>query len=87
MPTYNYYCDECDDYFELQHGMTESCELCIACESPSFKRVPSIPIYIQQPAAQKEKKVGDVVEEYIAKNKKSIKEEKKKLKTKINPKS
>jgi len=87
MPTYNYFCEECEDYFELQHGMTEKYELCIACESETFTRVPSIPTYIQQSNLGKEKKVGDVVEEYITKNKKSIQEEKKKLKSKAYPKS
>ena len=48
MPRYNYFCEECDDYFELLHSMTELVEVCIACESPEFTRVPSIPTYIEK---------------------------------------
>ena len=80
MPTYNYYCEECDDYFEFRHGMSECVELCIACESSAFSRVPSVPAYIQRPSIQKDSKTGDLVEEYIRQNKKSVKKEKDRLK-------
>lgn len=60
--------------------MVELVEICIACESSQFSRVPSIPTYIQKAAPVGEKKVGSVVEEYIKENRKSVKEEKKKLK-------
>ncbi len=79
MPRYNYYCEECDDYFELQHSMTELVEGCIACESPSFSRVPSIPAYMQKQKIEKESKEGDLVEKYIKLNKQSVKEEKERL--------
>ena len=79
MPRYNYYCEECDDYFELVHSMTEKLETCIACESPSFGRVPSMPAYIQKQKIEKDLKNGDLVEEYIKLNKQSVKEEKQRL--------
>ncbi len=79
MPRYNYYCEECDDYFELLHSMTELEEFCIACESPTFTRVPSIPTYIEKTKQKADRKTGSFVEEYIEKNKKSIQEEKKRL--------
>ena len=81
MPRYNYYCEECDDYFELSHSMTELMETCITCESLTFTRVPSIPTYIERQQKPTEKKTGSLVEEYIEKNKKSIQEEKKRLKS------
>ena len=80
MPRYNYYCEECDDYFELSHSMTELLEDCIVCSSPDFTRVPSIPTYIEKKKQEVERKTGSFVEEYIEKNKKSIQEEKKRLK-------
>jgi putative FmdB family regulatory protein len=81
MPRYNYYCEECAEYFELVHSMTELVEDCIACESPQFTRVPSIPTYVQKEKTQTtETKTGSLVEEYIKKNKKSVQEEKKRLK-------
>ena len=81
MPRYNYYCKECDDYYELQHSMTELLEVCITCESLEFRRVPSIPTYIEKINKSIEQKTGSVVEEYIEKNKKSVREEKKRLKS------
>ena len=80
MPRYNYYCNECDDYFELSHSMTELVESCLECKSPEFTRVPSIPAYIQKPSIEKESKAGDLVEDYIKQNKKSVKSEKNRLK-------
>jgi putative FmdB family regulatory protein len=80
MPRYNYYCDECDDYFELSHSMTELLEDCIVCSSSEFTRVPSIPTYIEKVKQKADRKTGSFVEEYIEKNKKSIQEEKKRLK-------
>ena len=81
MPRYNYFCEECDDYFELLHSMTELVERCIACESPQFTRVPSIPTYIEKKKQNSERKTGSLVEEYIEKNKKSVQEEKKRLRS------
>lgn len=81
MPRYNYFCEECDDYFELLHSMTELVECCIECESPKFTRVPSIPTYIEKKKQSSERKTGSLVEEYIEKNKKSVQEEKKRLRS------
>ena len=81
MPRYDYYCEECDEYFEITHSMTEVLESCEECNSQAFNRVPSTPAYIQKRvAAKNEKKTGALVEEYIKMNKESIKEEKGKLK-------
>tara|TARA_R110000751_G_scaffold37873_1_gene91401 strand:+ start:232 stop:492 length:261 start_codon:yes stop_codon:yes gene_type:complete len=82
MPRYNYHCEVCDEYFEIKHGMLESLEICVSCESPDFRRVPSIPTYINKINKGSKKKTGSVVEEYIKKNKESISEEKRKLREK-----
>jgi len=82
MPRYNYHCESCNEYFEIKHGMTESLENCISCESSGFRRVPSIPTYINKITRESDKKVGSVVEEYIEKNRESVSEEKKKLREK-----
>jgi len=62
--------------------MTESLENCTFCDSQAFRRIPSIPFYISKINKTSDKKVGSLVEEYIEKNKKSVAEEKKKLKEK-----
>ena len=79
MPRYNYHCKKCDEYFEINHSMTESLESCISCNSLAFRRIPSIPTYITKINKEKNNKVGALVEEYIEKNKKSVKEEKESL--------
>jgi len=61
--------------------MTESLENCTFCDSQAFRRIPSIPTYISK-INKPDRKVGSLVEEYIEKNKKSVVEEKKKLKEK-----
>ena len=61
--------------------MTESLENCNICDSQAFRRIPSIPTYISK-INKSDRKVGSLVEEYIEKNKKSVAEEKKKLKEK-----
>ena len=82
MPRYNYHCEDCDEYFEIKHGMSEVLTNCISCNSQGFRRVPSIPSYINKLNKDSDKKVGSVVEEYIKKNRQSISEEKKKLREK-----
>jgi len=82
MPRYNYHCEDCDEYFEIKHSMSESLENCNICSSQAFRRVPSIPSYINKINKSSDKKVGSVVEDYIKKNKESISEEKKKLREK-----
>ena len=42
MPRYNYYCENCDEYYELQHSMMERLEECAECCSSAFRRVLSI---------------------------------------------
>ena len=82
MPTYNYYCKDCDEYHEVRHSMLEEKTSCIECGSPLYSRVPSIPTYLHKDPQQKERKTGDLVEEYIEKNKKSVEEERQRLKDK-----
>jgi len=82
MPRYNYHCEVCDEYFEIKHGMSEPLTNCISCDSRDFRRVPSIPSYINRFNNNSDKKVGSVVEEYIRKNRESVSEEKKRLREK-----
>ena len=82
MPRYNYHCKDCDEYFEIRHSMTESLENCTICDSQAFRRIPSIPFYINKINKISDRKVGSLVEEYIEKNRKSVAEEKKNLKGK-----
>jgi hypothetical protein len=81
MPKYNYYCEECEEYFEIRHSMKESLDNCALCDCPSPIRVPSIPNYITKINKKNDQKAGSLVEEYIKKNRESVKEEKNRLKS------
>jgi putative FmdB family regulatory protein len=82
MPKYCYYCESCKEAYEVVHSMKERLKKCDLCNEHTLRIIPSIPAYLSKKKSEKEKKVGSVVEEYIEKNKESIKEEKKKLKNK-----
>jgi len=80
MPKYNYYCKDCDEYFEIRHSMTEVLDSCVCCESGTFSRIPSIPSYINKIIVTKDERPGAIVEDYIKQNRQSVKEEKERLK-------
>lgn len=81
MPKYNYYCKSCDEYFEIRHSMKEVLDSCVCCESDTFSRIPSIPSYINKiNVSSNDGRPGALVEEYIKKNRQSVKEEKERLK-------
>jgi len=80
MPKYCYYCESCKIGYEVVHSIKERLKKCEYCDQYALRIIPSIPVYLSKKKTEKDKKVGSVVEEYIEKNKKSIKEEKEKLK-------
>ena len=80
MPKYCYYCESCKGAYEVVHSMKERLKKCDLCNQYALRIIPSIPSYLSKKKAEKDKKVGSVVEEYIEKNKESVKEEKEKLK-------
>ena len=78
MPRYNYMCESCKEEFVLIHSMNElkkNCHLCGVKES--LKKIPSLTL--KSVKTVKEKKVGDIVKEYITTVKKEVKEEKESL--------
>jgi len=80
MPCYNYHCQACDEYFEIQHAMTENQENCLKCDSLEFKRVLSVPLYVKKINKNtQDAQPGSLVEEYIEKNRQAVKEEKNRL--------
>jgi len=83
VPKYCYFCESCKSAYETVHSMTEVKENCELCDARAIRRIPQIPAYIQKQNAERQKKVGDVVEDYIEQNKRSVREEKDRLKNKI----
>lgn len=69
MPKYVYNCGDCEGNFEIVHGMTEKQEQCELCGySGDLTRIP------QMPSIQKTRQSGHLVDEFIEKNKKVLKE-------------
>ena len=72
MPKYVYFCEVCEEVFEVFHGMKESHDTCDLCSEKGFVyRVPQRTAVFQKTA------VGSKVKESIEENKKILKEMKK----------
>ena len=73
MPKYTYHCEECENYYDITHSMTErNAFLCIEC-SGSLHKVPSVPLSL---AARKvNARTGDVVKSSIEDFRKDLKEQ------------
>jgi predicted nucleic acid-binding Zn ribbon protein len=81
MPKYCYYCESCKIGYEVVHSIKERLKKCEFCNARALRIIPSIPAYLKtKKLAKKEKKTGSVVEEYIEKNRESVKQEKERLK-------
>ena len=75
MPSYIYHCNDCKMEFETFHGMSERPEQCELCGSTGcLIRVP------QMTYVSRKEKSGDLVKEYIEKNKKVLEQEKREAK-------
>ena len=72
MPKYVYYCEVCEETFEVYHGMKEEFNLCIFCKEKNFiYRIP------QQTTVLQKNKEGQKVKEGIEENRKVLENMKK----------
>ena len=67
MPKYVYKCEECNEHFEVYHGMSEEQETCIFCSSEDLHRVPQMP-FIKRSVEPKGSKVGEKTKAAIEAN-------------------
>jgi putative FmdB family regulatory protein len=82
VPLYVYKCNDCEGTFEIRHGMSESQDSCILCESESIFKVPSIlSSNFRADIDKRPSKVGKIVDDYIQQTKKDVKDQKRKLKS------
>ena len=80
MPFYEYYCEDCESKFDVFHSMSDEWEDgCKFCKSNNIVKVVS-DIGKKIDEKKFKKRVGDVVKSHIEDSKKSIKQEKKKMK-------
>mgnify|MGYP003647110087 CR=1 FL=1 len=84
MPKYLYKCESCEEMFLARHLMSEVVEVCEKCgEKNCLKKLPSFPINLNK--GKKEKKVGEIVNNFIKDAKEDIKKEKKQMKEDYKP--
>ena len=76
MPKYVYKCNECEEYFEIYHGMNESHDTCAFCSSENIHRVPQMP-FLKRSVEPKGNKVGDETKAAIEANRDLLKDMKK----------
>ena len=77
MPKYVYKCSECEEYFEIYHGMSENQEGCVYCRALSPHSVPQMP-FLKPSVESKGGKVGDETKAAIEANRAILEEAKEK---------
>lgn len=76
MPKYVYKCSNCEEQFEVYHGMSEDQDSCIFCSSKDVNRVPQMAFH-KRSVEPKGDKVGEKVKAAIEENRGVLKEMKK----------
>ena len=82
MPLYVYYCNDCEETFEIRHVMSKEDQTCIFCNSNQIFRKPAFTIGKKENTQQTSLPVGSIVDSYIQDAKKELKQEKKSLREK-----
>ena len=77
MPRYSYKCIECDESFDVVHGIFDECVECVCCSSNKIKRVPQI-LHLRHGKSFEGERVGEVTKRAIEENRELLKEERKK---------
>ena len=77
MPRYTYECSDCEEVFDVVHGMNDEHFTCGFCKSRNIRKVPQMP-HVARQTISKGGKVGDEVKRAIEENRAILKEEKKK---------
>ena len=63
MPRYVYRCAKCEGEFQVHHGMSETQEFCILCESKeTLQRIPQL-TSISRPPSEESKRIEKAIED------------------------
>lgn len=76
MPRYTYKCLDCEEVFDVVHGMNDDHFTCGFCTSNNIHKVPQMP-HVARLTTSKGGKVGDEVKRVIEENRAVLKEERK----------
>tara|TARA_R110001592_G_scaffold309084_1_gene583138 strand:- start:79 stop:345 length:267 start_codon:yes stop_codon:yes gene_type:complete len=86
MPKYVYKCNECEEHFEVYHGMSENQDGCVYCRALSPHRVPQMP-FLKRSVEPKGGKVGEETKAAIEENRAILKQVKKETRMEWDPKN
>jgi putative FmdB family regulatory protein len=75
MPRYIYRCDICDEFFKIDHSITEKLTTCEHCGGDTLVRLPSVPLRV----SMNKQKAGQMVKDFIEDAKKEIISHKKEM--------
>jgi putative FmdB family regulatory protein len=78
MPVYIYHCDNCSEEFKVNHGMKEDWKVCKFCNSEKIARMPTLFTNLSKTTVR-EKKVGDLTNDFIENAKEDLRIQKKGL--------
>ena len=76
MPVYIYGCSDCSEEFKVNHGMREEWDTCNFCNSTNIARIPSLVTKLTK-TTTKEKRVGDLTNEFIENAQEDLRQQKK----------
>jgi len=73
MPKYTYHCEECENYYDITHSMSERADFFCAECSGSLSKVPSVPLSL---VPKKDiAKTGEVVKSSIEEFRRDLREQ------------
>ena len=76
MPRYTYKCNNCEEVFDVVHGMNDEHYTCGFCHSSNIRKVPQMP-HVHRKQTSKGGKVGDEVKRAIEENRAVLEKERK----------
>lgn len=76
MPRYTYRCIDCQEQFDVVHGILDNHETCGFCYSTKLKRLPQMP-HIRREQTSKGERVGEETKRAIEENRALLEQEKK----------
>lgn len=80
MPRYEYECDRCTEVIQIFHSMDESIDSCPDCGSADIKKSFKTPIaFSARKEKERDRKAGELVEEFIQQSKEDLKNEKREV--------
>ena len=78
MPKYTYFCKNCEEKYDIIHSLNDTHDVCKSCGKVGYLN--KIPSSFNHSKISKDRKVGELVKEYIDDYKQDINDAKEELK-------